>query len=241
MGPDDQRGGLERHPGRAIAHHAAGAARHPRARRWRSASSGSWISSPVWHAELTGHSPGTPAARARRPRSRQWRPWPGESVTIAVSRPAGVPASTFTIDASQMQLRPGAPVHRGHAARCRCGPAAAASTPSACPPGAKLESLKIGGRDQPPTTDGQQVTLPLQPGRPGDHAGPADPRSAGPGVPHAGRRSGRALGQRGRPGGPERRPLGAAGGRAAPGSGGADVERAGWCWCWSACSWGDHG
>jgi hypothetical protein len=118
--------------------------------------------SPVWHAELTGippvHQPPGPA-----PRARQWRPWPGERVTIAVSRPAGVPASTFTIDASRTQLRPGGrSTEAGLTLSVRSSRGGEHNI--RLPPGAKLESLKIGGRDQPPTTDGQLVTLPLQPG-----------------------------------------------------------------------------
>jgi hypothetical protein len=118
--------------------------------------------SPVWHAELTGIPPVHQPPRAS-PRSRQWRPWPGETVTIAVSRPAGVPASTFTIDASQMQLRPGARTTEATltlSVRSSRGGEHSIRLPA----GARLESLKIDGRDQPPTTDGQNVTLPLQPG-----------------------------------------------------------------------------
>jgi hypothetical protein len=37
----------------------------------------------------------------------EWRPWPGEKVTITVSRPAGIKGGTITIDSSALTLTPG--------------------------------------------------------------------------------------------------------------------------------------
>src|SRR5262249_34493843 len=62
--------------------------------------------SPVWHAELSGipvrHQ--QDASGARLP---EWHPWPGESVSIDVVRPAGVPGQTLTIDQSALRVVPG--------------------------------------------------------------------------------------------------------------------------------------
>ena len=41
------------------------------------------------------------------PRGPVFRPWPGDKVTIAVSRPSGTNGQTLTIDASRLELRPG--------------------------------------------------------------------------------------------------------------------------------------
>ena len=37
----------------------------------------------------------------------EWRPWPGESVTLHLTRPQGVPGNTLTIDRSRLELNPG--------------------------------------------------------------------------------------------------------------------------------------
>ena len=62
--------------------------------------------SPVWHVDFEGipvvHQPSATAARVR-----QWRPWPGESVTLRISRPAGVEGRTATIDWSTLSVTPG--------------------------------------------------------------------------------------------------------------------------------------
>jgi hypothetical protein len=53
--------------------------------------------SPIWHSELSGIPVVHGEAGARVP---EWRPWPGESTTIALMRPAGISGQTLTIDSS---------------------------------------------------------------------------------------------------------------------------------------------
>jgi hypothetical protein len=53
--------------------------------------------SPVWHADFEGVPVVHAIASATIP---EWRPWPGETVTLKVSRPDGVTGNTLTIDES---------------------------------------------------------------------------------------------------------------------------------------------
>ena len=177
--------------------------------------------SPVWHAELTGippvHQPPGPAPRcapvaalARRERHHRRQPPRRRSRQHLHHRRQPHAAA------------PGRPLHRG-------GPdpvGAIQPRRRAQHPPAPRRQAGIAEDRRPrsaahhrrPAGDAAAAA-----GRPGDHPGPARPRSAGPAVPDTGRGSGRAFGQRRRPGGPEHRSLGAAGGRAAPGPGGAGV------------------
>ena len=61
--------------------------------------------SPIWHVETSG----IPVVHHQRENRwlPEWRPWPGESVALAVSRPEGVPGQTVTIDRSLFALAPG--------------------------------------------------------------------------------------------------------------------------------------
>ena len=60
---------------------------------------------PVWHMKAEGIPPVHPENLARR-WPREWRPWPGEQLTLSISRPAGVPGQTLTIDRSLLAVRP---------------------------------------------------------------------------------------------------------------------------------------
>ena len=97
------------------------------------------------------------------PRLRTWRPWPGETVAIDVTRPAGMAGRTFTIDESDLLLQPGArstAVTLTLQIRSSRGGEHAVTLPA----GATLESLQIDGREQPLRLEGRRVTLPLAPG-----------------------------------------------------------------------------
>ena len=117
---------------------------------------------PVWHAQTTGIPPIHPGGGGG-PRLRTWRPWPGETVSISVTRPAGVPGRTFTIDRSELALRPGARSTEATLTlqiRSSRGGEHTVSLPDS----STLESLQIDGSDQPLRLDGRRVTLPLAPG-----------------------------------------------------------------------------
>ena len=115
--------------------------------------------SPIWHVEVAGIPTVNQAAGGRR----EWRPWPGEVVSIAASRPAGVAGQTLTIDGARQNVKPGAratDVELTLVLRASRGGQHAIALPE----NAQLQSVSIDGRPQPARQEGRQVTLPLLPG-----------------------------------------------------------------------------
>jgi hypothetical protein len=115
----------------------------------------------MWHVESEGvplvQTGGSGELR------REWRPWPGESATVHVTRPAGVPGPTLTIDASTLVVRPGLratdatldlTVRSSQGARHRVR----------LPPGATLGSVTVNGTGAAHSPGGDGVTLPIVPG-----------------------------------------------------------------------------
>ncbi len=61
---------------------------------------------PVWHVEAKGIPP-IVAPEGEEIRVPEWRPWPGEAVALAVSRPKGVEVQTLTMDRTTLTVSPG--------------------------------------------------------------------------------------------------------------------------------------
>jgi hypothetical protein len=119
--------------------------------------------SPVWHVEEEG----IPPLHDEVPRgggARAWRPWPGEKLTLTVSRPQGVPGQTVTIERTSQQVRPGVSstdVTLSLSLRASRGGEHVVKLPE----GAELLSASIGGRPQPLRPDAAgSVRVPLVPG-----------------------------------------------------------------------------
>ncbi len=116
--------------------------------------------SPIWHATLTGvpvvH--GDPSVRIP-----EWRPWPGETVTIELLRPAGISGQTLTIDNSDYEVRPGL---RATDAKLTFNLRSSRGGEHVLrlPEGATLESVTINGNAQPLRQQGRNVTLSIVPG-----------------------------------------------------------------------------
>jgi len=90
-------------------------------------------------------------------------PWPGESVTIAVSRPGGVPGSLLTIDQSSLTVSPGQrAVDSVLALDIRASQGG--QHVIGLPQGASLRSVSIDGKTQPVRQEGREVALPIRPG-----------------------------------------------------------------------------
>ena len=116
--------------------------------------------SPIWHAELQGVPVVHGEAGARVP---EWRPWPGESVSINLLRPAGISGQTLTIDSSNYEVRPGLRATDATLAfnlRSSRGGEHVLHLPE----GAALESLSLNGAAQPLRQQGRDVTLSITPG-----------------------------------------------------------------------------
>ncbi|MGR8940132.1 MAG: hypothetical protein ACU83P_00950, partial [Gammaproteobacteria bacterium] len=117
--------------------------------------------SPVWHIETSGI-----AMMYLNHEQRwlpEWRPWPGEKITLTISRPAAVEGRTLTIDNSRLTLMPGK--------RSRDAELALSIRSSqggqhalALPEGAELQTVTIDGRQQPLRQEGRKLVLPIRPG-----------------------------------------------------------------------------
>ncbi len=118
-------------------------------------------SSPIWHVE----SMGIPVVH-HQDQGRwlpEWRPWPGESVSLAVTRPKGVEGKTLTINASTLTLKPGrraTEIELAITLRSSQG----GQHNLTLPEDALLQSVRINGKSQPIRQEGQKVSLPVTPG-----------------------------------------------------------------------------
>jgi hypothetical protein len=130
---------------------------------------GSWAevwrldAGPLWNVRVTGIPATHPGSSDAERRVRVWRPWPSETVSIDVTRPGGKKGQTVTIDASALDLTPGArstDAHLSLTVRASRGGEHVLTLPE----GATLTSLSIDDRDQPLRQDGRKITVPLTPG-----------------------------------------------------------------------------
>lgn len=116
---------------------------------------------PVWHVEAEGISPVDRVHEGAR--MREWRPWPGESLRLAIERPVALLAATRTIDRAQLALAPGARATDATlslAMRSSQGGQHVVTLPE----GAALTSLAIDGQAQPLRQEGRAVSIALAPG-----------------------------------------------------------------------------
>jgi len=117
--------------------------------------------SPIWHVE----SAGIPVVHHQN-RGRwlpEWRPWPGEFISLAVTRPEGVKGKTLTIDASSLTLKPGrraTDVELAITLRSSQGGQHSLTLPE----NAQLQSVRINSKLLPIRQQGQTVNLPVTPG-----------------------------------------------------------------------------
>jgi hypothetical protein len=117
---------------------------------------------PIWHAERGGIPPvhDESGGGGRVP---EWRPWPGEKVTLAVTRPGGTEGQSFTIEGATIGFEPGARSAEVTATlelRASRGGERVVTLPG----GATLEALTVDGATQPLRQSGERVTLALRPG-----------------------------------------------------------------------------
>jgi hypothetical protein len=123
-----------------------------------------WIldAGPVWHCSLSGipvihHQD---EAGQWRP---EWRPWPGENVTIHVTRPEGIPGQTVTIDRARLEYTPGKRFNKADLT-LNIRSSQGGQHRVGLPEGARLQVVKINGQSQPIDAEGSIVLIPLTPG-----------------------------------------------------------------------------
>lgn len=118
--------------------------------------------SPVWHVELKGI-PRIHHSNDEGVWLPEWRPWPGEAVTIEVSRPEGVEGPTLTVDQSTLELTPGFRFTE-FVLNLTLRSSLGGQHTLTLPPGALLQTVTINGDLQPIRSDKGKVILPIVPG-----------------------------------------------------------------------------
>ena len=118
--------------------------------------------STIWHVQVEGLAPvhhQSPAGQWQP----EWRPWAGETLRLTISRPAGAPGTSLTVDASELTLRPG---DRATESRLRLILRASRGgrQPVSLPAGAELQTVTLDGITQPIRQEEGQVLLPVHPG-----------------------------------------------------------------------------
>ena len=118
---------------------------------------------PQWHIELSG----IPVVHHQDRAGRwlpEWRPWPGEQVTLALTKPLGVAGQTLTLDHSLLTLSPGIRATDAElllSLRSSRGGQHLVHVPE----GAILQSVAIDGQTQPIRLEGSTLNLPMSPGK----------------------------------------------------------------------------
>jgi hypothetical protein len=119
------------------------------------------VVSPVWNVALSGLPPiFEPANPALVP---VWQPWPGEQVTLAISRPDAIAGATVTVSRGKHELHLGKRQRISNlelALRCSLGEDFLIDLPA----DAEITSLKQNGKSIPVRKDGNKVVVPLRPG-----------------------------------------------------------------------------
>ncbi|MDO9270474.1 MAG: hypothetical protein Q7T96_15325 [Methylobacter sp.] len=118
--------------------------------------------SPIWHLETTG------IAMIHLNNEGQWlpewHPWPGEKITLQITRPAAVEGQTLTIDNSRLSIKPG---QRSQEAELNISLRSSQGSQHTLilPEKAVLQSVAINGQIQPIRQEGRKLTVPINPGK----------------------------------------------------------------------------
>ncbi|MEA3274510.1 MAG: hypothetical protein U9Q81_04290 [Pseudomonadota bacterium] len=117
--------------------------------------------SPLWHLETAGIPVIHHLGRLTRWLP-TWRPWPGEEVRLSLSRPAGVPGPTLTLDESAYRLTPG-PRATEAALDLTLRSSQGGEHGIRLPEGAELRRVTLDGAERPLRLEDRTLTLPLAP------------------------------------------------------------------------------
>lgn len=124
----------------------------------------SWLleSSSLWHVESSGipalHPGQNPGAHQN-----EWRPWPGEKVLLAVSKPAGAKGPTLTIDRADLDITPGLKTSQ-LSLKLKLRSSTGGKQLIGLGQDVQLKRLAINNIDLPARLDGTNVEIPLTPG-----------------------------------------------------------------------------
>ncbi|MDY6790019.1 MAG: hypothetical protein SWH54_02005 [Thermodesulfobacteriota bacterium] len=124
-----------------------------------------WVldASPIWHCEHSGipiifHQDQSGLWRP------QWQPWPGEQVTINISRPKAIVGQTMTIDETRLTFTPGKRFDKA-AFLLKIRSSEGGQHKLTLPEDAKLQQVKMSGKIQPIKKQKHEVIIPIKPGK----------------------------------------------------------------------------
>lgn len=118
--------------------------------------------SPLWHVRTDG----VPAVHPSQPSGDllpEWRPWPGERLTLTVTRPQGVPGPTLTLDRVSLILRPGKQ-SQALELELQLHSSRGGIHSLVLPAGSVLEAVEIDGENRPLGLEQARLNLPVEPG-----------------------------------------------------------------------------
>lgn len=116
---------------------------------------------PMWHVSAAGLAPVRGADGGARERT--WRPWPGETVSLGVTRPDGVAGRTLTIDAAELSVSPGLRATDA-TLTTRWRSSRGGQQTLELPEGAELQSARVDGAPLLVRPEGRLLTVPVHPG-----------------------------------------------------------------------------
>jgi hypothetical protein len=117
--------------------------------------------SPIWHVQYQG----IPVIRHQQADRwlPQWRPWPGEQVTLSLSRPQGVAGQTTTIDNSHININPGIRI-TNVALAINLRSSQGTQHPIVLPENSTLQEVRIDNAPIPLRIQDRTLMLPVKPG-----------------------------------------------------------------------------
>jgi hypothetical protein len=118
-------------------------------------------SSPVWHVEARGIPP-VLVPEGGEIRVPEWRPWPGEAVALAISRPEGVSVPTLTVDRTLLTVNPGRRT-TDSTLEIQLRSSRGGQHEVVLPEKAELLGVEVDGQAQSIRQDGRKVVLSLRP------------------------------------------------------------------------------
>lgn len=121
---------------------------------------------PIWHVDFSGLNPvKQDMYSGQLPR---WQPWPGETLTAAITRPEAVSGNTRTVESAVMNYRPGARSSESTLS-LQVRSSQGSELPLTLPPASQLQRVLIDGVEQANPAqanpaEGVALSVPLRPG-----------------------------------------------------------------------------
>jgi hypothetical protein len=118
--------------------------------------------SPIWHIETTGIT--VIHMNHEGQWLPEWHPWPGETLSLQITRPKTLAGQTLTIDSTQLAIRPSI---RSLLADLKLSLRSSQGTQHTLtlPEGAELQTVAVNGQALPLRQEGRKLTLPVNPGK----------------------------------------------------------------------------